>query len=129
MRFMCLIYIEPDRMVGMTPADFEKLDNDTIEEDIAIKAAGKLVLATPLQEPNTAITLRQRNGVTRTTDGPFAETKEHLGGVVIIEARDMEEAIALSRDAAILRIAAMEIRPLPETPDVHSKTGEARPVM
>jgi hypothetical protein len=129
MRFMCLIYIEPDRMVGMTPADFEKLDNDTIEEDIAIKAAGKLVLATPLQEPKTAITLRQRNGVTRTTDGPFAETKEHLGGVVIIEAKDMEEAIALSRDAAILRIAAMEIRPLPETADVHSKTGESRPVM
>ena len=129
MRFMCLIYIEPDRVAQMSPEEMVKLGDETIEEDIALQAAGQLVLATPLQEPRSAVTLRVRQGRTVQTDGPFAETKEHLGGVVILEAKDMEEAIALNRDSAILRIASVEIRPLPETPDVHTETGEKRPVM
>ena len=59
------------------------------------------------------------------TDGPFLETKEWLGGFTLIEARDMEEAIALTRDSAIMKYASVEIRPTLE--QTHSETGQGRP--
>jgi hypothetical protein len=65
-----------------------------------------------------------RRGVSR-TDGPFLETKEWLGGFTLIEARDMEEAIALTEGSALLKYASVEIRPTLE--QTHSETGAGRP--
>ncbi len=126
MKFMCLVYFEPGAFDGATQEELTKLTDDTIVEDNAQRASGHLLLGQPVRGPETAVTLRGgRRGVVR-TDGPFLETKEWLGGFTLIEARDMEEAIALNRDSAIMKYGSVEIRPFSED-DVHSETGQRRP--
>src|SRR4051812_11886049 len=96
MKFMCLVYFEPGAFDGATEAELTKLTDDTIVEDNELRRRGHLILAQPLQDPVAAVTVRGgRRGVKR-TDGPFLETKEWLGGFMLIEARDMAEAIALT---------------------------------
>ena len=122
MRFVCLVYIDQQKMDAMSPEEGRQLTDATIEEDWALRQAGKLVFAQPLREPPTARTLHA-DGVV--SDGPYAETREHLGGFTIIEAESMEEAVALSRQSPILRYGSIEIRPVLE--QTHSETGQARP--
>jgi hypothetical protein len=125
MKFMCLVYFAPNAFDGATQAELTKLTDDTIVEDIDMRQRGQLILGQPLQGPETAVTIRGgRNGSGR-TDGPFLETKEWLGGFTLIEARDMAEAIALTRDSAIMKYASVEIRPTLE--QTHSETGHGRP--
>ena len=125
MKFMCLVYFEPGAFDGATEAELTKLTDDTIVEDNEMRRRGQLLLGQPLQGPETAVTIRGgRTGGSR-TDGPFLETKEWLGGFTLIEARDMEEAIALTRDSAIMKYASVEIRPTLE--QTHSETGQGRP--
>ncbi|MBN9306320.1 MAG: hypothetical protein BGO82_19705 [Devosia sp. 67-54] len=125
MKFMCLVYFEPGAFDGVSEAELTKLTDDTIVEDIDMRRSGHLILGQPLQGPETAVTIRGgRRGISR-TDGPFLETKEWLGGFTLIEARDMDEAIALTRDSALMKYASVEIRPTLE--QTHSETGEGRP--
>lgn len=125
MKFMCLVYFEPGAFDGVSEAELTRLTDDTIVEDIDMRRSGHLILGQPLQGPETAITIRGgRRGISR-TDGPFLETKEWLGGFTLIEARDMDEAIALTRDSALMKYASVEIRPTLE--QTHSETGEGRP--
>ena len=125
MRFMCLVYIDPSKISKMTPEEGRQLTDDTIAEDKALLASGKLLLAQPLDEPQTAVTVRIRNGAMSSTDGPFAETKEHLGGLFFIEAASRDEAVAIAGTSAILKYGSIEVRPALE--QTHSVTGEARP--
>jgi hypothetical protein len=90
-----------------------------------MRRRGHLILSQPLQGPDTAVTVRGGKRGRGTTDGPFVETKEWLGGFALIEARDMVEAIALTRDSAIMKYASAEIRPTLE--QTHSETGQGRP--
>ena len=84
------------------------------------------LIGQPLLGPETAVTIRGgKRGGRRRTDGPFLETKEWLGGFTLIEARDMEEAIALNQNSAIMKYATIEIRPTLE--QTHSETGQGRP--
>jgi hypothetical protein len=125
MKFMCLFYFEPGAFDGVSEAEMTKLTDDTVVEDIELRRSGHLILGQPLQDPDTAVTIRGgRRGVSR-TDGPFLETKEWLGGFTLIEARDMEEAIALTEGSALLKYASVEIRPTLE--QTHSETGAGRP--
>lgn len=125
MKFMCLVYFEPGAFDGVSEAELTKLTDDTIVEDIDMRRSGHLILGQPLQGPETAVTIRGgRRGISR-TDGPFLETKEWLGGFTLIEARDMDEAIALTKDSALMKYASVEIRPTLE--QTHSETGEGRP--
>ena len=125
MKFMCLVYFEPGAFDGATEAELTKLTDDTIVEDNEMRRSGHLLIGQPLQGPETSVTIRGgRNGTSR-TDGPFLETKEWLGGFTLIEAKDMEEAIALTKDSAIMRYASVEIRPTLE--QTHSETGQGRP--
>ena len=84
-----------------------------------------MVLAQPLQPPETAVTIRVRNGTLSSSDGPFAETKEFLGGFFLIEARDLNEAIRLAEASPMARMGSIEIRPFLE--QTHSVTGDPRP--
>ena len=80
MKFMCLVYFDETSFAGMSLADMQKLTDATIEEDHELRRRGQLILGQPLQEPKTAVNIRVRKGRVRRTDGPFAETKEWLGG-------------------------------------------------
>jgi hypothetical protein len=125
MKFMCLVYFEPGAFDGATEAELTKLTDDTIVEDNDMRRRGQLILGQPLQGPQTAVTVRGGKRRSGTTDGPFLETKEWLGGFTLIEAEDMAEAIALTKDSAILKYASVEIRPTLE--QTHSETGQGRP--
>ncbi len=124
-KFMCLVYFDDSSFAGLTEAEDKALINATIEEDRHLRDMGKLILAQPLQDPGTAVSVRVRQGRVMRTDGPFAETKEWLGGFTLLVAKDMEEAVAISAASEITKRGRIEIRPILE--QTHSVTGAGRP--
>lgn len=127
MKFLCLVHFEPDAFAGVTPDEMRRIDDATIEHDRKLRAGGHLLIASPLVEATTEVTLDRRPRRRHTvTDGPYAEAKEVIGGFLLIEARDMDEAVGLFHDDPILAYCRMQIRPLMED-HRHSQTGEARP--
>jgi len=127
MKFMCLVYFEQGAFDGASEAELTRLTDDTIVEDNELRASGHLLLGQPLQGPETAVTIHGGKRAAAQTDGPFVESKEWLGGFTLIEARDMAEAIALTKQSAIMKYASIEIRPTLE--QTHSETGQARPAL
>jgi hypothetical protein len=125
MKYACLVYLDGGAMAALSEEEGRKLKDDSIEFDWDVRRSGHLILAQPLEAPESAVTLRVRNGKLATTDGPFAETKEFLGGFFLIEARDMNEALQIATRSPIARFGAIEVRPLLE--QTHSETGEGRP--
>ncbi|MBC7789933.1 MAG: YciI family protein [Anaerolineae bacterium] len=112
MRYMLLIYDNEKEWANMSEAESGSLyaEYGTFTESIA--ASGNLVHGDPLEPTPTATTVRVRNGKTQTTDGPFAETREQLGGFYIVEAKDLDEAIAIAVRIPSARIGSIEIRPV-----------------
>ena len=125
MKYACLIYVDDSAMAALSREQGTKLTDDSIDYDWEVKRRGHLILAQPLQSPETAVTVRVRNGKMSSTDGPFAETKEFLGGFLLIEARDLDEAITLAERSPMARMGSIEIRPFLD--QKHSLTGEERP--
>ncbi len=127
MKFLCLVHFAAGAFDGVTPEEFTRLDDATIEHDHKLRRSGHLLIASPLQEPDTATSIDRRQRMKMgLVDGPFAEGKEVVGGFLLIEARDMEEAVSLFDDDPITAYGRLEIRPLMKD-HRHSKTGEARP--
>src|SRR5690349_13917842 len=79
-KFMCLVYFDETSFAGMTPEEHRALRDATIEEDRQLREEGRLLVAQPLQGPETAVNIRVREGKVMRTDGPFVESKEWLGG-------------------------------------------------
>jgi hypothetical protein len=125
MKFACLVYVDPDAMAALSPEQGDRLKDRSIEFDHRLRGEGHLILAQPLQPPGTAVTIRIRDGRLSSTDGPFAETKEHLGGFFLVEARDIEEAVRLAETSPMASMGSIEIRPFLE--QTHGVTGEGRP--
>lgn len=125
MKFVCLVYIDKAKISGLTPEEGRQLTDDTIDDDNRLRREGRLILAQPLLEPETAVTMRIEGAGVSATDGPFAETKEHLGGFYIIEAANMDEAKKIVETDRMMKFGSIEIRPTLE--QTHSVTGEGRP--
>ena len=125
MRFMALVYIEPGAMDHLTPEQLRRLDDDTIAHDHKLRTSGHLIFASPLAGIETARTLRNSEGELLLTDGPFVESKEMVGGFLLLEGESIEALTPLFDDDPILEFGRMEIRPLVE--HTHSETGEKRP--
>jgi len=125
MKFVCLVYIDSVAIGALSEAEGRQLADDSIAFDWGLRDSGKLILAQPLEAPQAAVTVRQRAGKFSSTDGPFVEAKEHLGGFFLIEAKDIDEAIALAKTSPIMRVASVEVRPALE--QVDSVTGRGRP--
>lgn len=113
MKYLCLICAETV-MEQMTEANAEKHYEEYSEFTEAIKASGHYLECNRLQPPQAALTVRVRNGKILTTDGPFVETKEQLGGYYLIEARDLNEAIQVASRIPGARIGCVEVRPIAE---------------
>lgn len=127
MKFLCLFHFAPDAFAGVTPEEGRRLTDATIEHDHKLRASGHLLLASPLADISTETSIDRRRAVRLgETDGPFAEAKEVVGGVVLVEARDMDEARGLFADDPIAAYCRIQIRPLRDE-DRHSQTGEGRP--
>jgi hypothetical protein len=90
------------------------LRQETLDYVEALRQRGRLVITHALQSATTASTVRVRNGKLSLTDGPFAETKEQIGGFFLIEARDLQEAIQVAAKWPSARIGSIEVRPIEE---------------
>ena len=95
MKYICLGYVEPGKFEGMTEAERNAVLDECFEHNDHLRIGGHLVGEIALQPAESAITLCWQNGKVVTTDGPYAETKEQLGGISIVEARDLNHAIQL----------------------------------
>lgn len=112
MRYLCLIYDEEKVMASMSKADVDAFMGDYFTFTNDIKASGHYVAGEALHPVSTATTLRTRNGKTSTTDGPFAETKEQLGGFYLINAKDLNEALQIAGRIPSARYGSIEVRPV-----------------
>lgn len=114
MKYLCLAYEAEETFQHMPRAEWEALREETLTYVEALRAGGQLIRAEPLQGARTATTLRVRNGKLSMTDGPFAETKEQLGGFFLIEAHDLNEAIQIAAKWPGARYGQIEVRPVEE---------------
>jgi hypothetical protein len=114
MRYVCLVYLVEQDLAVMTTPEADRCTAESLACDDALRRAGHLVVAHALQPVETATTVRVRGGKLFTTDGPFAETKEQLGGFLLIEARDLNEAIQVAARIPLARRGSIEVRPIRE---------------
>jgi hypothetical protein len=110
MRYLCLFYIDPALAGAASAQEWQEIDRENLQHNEALKRSGHYIASNALADPKTATTLRSRAGKLSMSDGPFAETKEHLGGFLLIEARDLEEAIAIASQGSMARMGSIEIR-------------------
>jgi len=113
MQYMCLFYFEETQLTDAV-REACYLESAQFAQDLHEK--GKFVAAAPLHPTSTATSLRQKDGKRLVTDGPFAETREQLGGFFIINANDLDEAINIASKIPGGRYGTIEIRPLIEVP-------------
>jgi hypothetical protein len=112
MKYLCIVYIDPEIFGALSPQGLAALDEASLAFDEDLRESGQLILAQALQPISTATTIRVRDGRLSATDGPFAETTEHLGGFMFVEARDLNEAIEISARSPIAPFGSIEIRPV-----------------
>ena len=112
MQYLLLIYENEKISADMTPEQGAKFYADYMEYSASIKASGNMVAGDALQPVSTATTVRVRDGKTLTTDGPFAETREQLGGYYLVNAADLDEAIKLAARIPSAKHGSIEVRPV-----------------
>jgi hypothetical protein len=114
MRYLCLIYEDEKGFEKMSKEEADAIINEYFAFTEDIKGNGTMLAGEALQPTATATTVRVRNGKTQTTDGPFAETKEQLGGFYMINAKDLNEAIQVAARIPGARYGGVEVRPIME---------------
>jgi hypothetical protein len=114
MKFICLGYADPSKWETMSEEERSSGLEECFAYDDELRRGGHFLGGEALQLADTGVTLRVRNGKVDVTDGPYAETKEQLGGILILEARDLNHAIALMSKHPGVRFGPFEIRPANE---------------
>jgi len=115
MKYMLLIYA--DEQVWTEP-ERQACYGESAQLAHSLQAKGKYIAANPLQSVSTATSVQMRSGKRLVTDGPFAETREQLGGYFLIEAKNLDEAIDIAGQLPAARKGTVEIRPVVEVPDL-----------
>jgi hypothetical protein len=111
MRYACLIYFDPEQVFGRSP-EAEAVLREAGPHGAKLRASGHLVASEALTLPGEARTVRVRGGRVSASDGPFMETKEVLGGFMLIDARDLDEAVEIAAGIPFARLGSVEVRPL-----------------
>ena len=114
MKYLCLIYDQEKTLHAMAKPESDALMGEYVAFTRAIRASGHYLGGNDLQPTGNATTIRVRNGRMSTTDGPFAETKEQLGGYYLIEAKDLNEAIQIAARIPSAKLGSIEVRPIQE---------------
>lgn len=115
LKYLCLAYEEERALSGLSRDEWHNLRSETLDYVGELRRNGHLLVAQALQSARTASTVRVRGGRVSVTDGPFAETKEQLGGFFLIEAQDLNEAIRIASKWPSARLGSIEVRPIEET--------------
>lgn len=111
MRYACLIYYDPKKLFNESPESNAALEQCE-DHDLVLKASGHFVMGEALELPESALTVQVRDGLMSSSDGPFMETREMLGGIVLIEAVDLNEAARVAAGHPLARIGSIEVRPV-----------------
>ena len=125
MKFLVMIYCD-DNLLGQLPdGQFDTMMRGCLDKADELKRQGTLLDSQKLQAPTQSRTMRIRNGRTTVVDGPFAETKEYLGGFNLIEARDMDEALEIAKSFPWASIGSIEVRPVADLEDERRRVSVA----
>ena len=111
MKFVCLGYIEPAKFENMSDSERNAAVDGCFTYDDVLRKNGHFAGGEALQPPGAAVTLRFRDGKVSATDGPYAETREQIGGILILEANDLDHAVELMSKHPGVRMGPFEIRP------------------
>jgi hypothetical protein len=112
MKYLCLAYEEESKLNALSRSEWDSLRRETLAYVEELRQKGYLISAEPLQSVRTAATVRVRDGKLSITDGPFAETRETLGGFFLVEARDLNEAVRIASRWPSARLGSIEVRPV-----------------
>jgi hypothetical protein len=127
MKYICFGYYDKSKFDGMTESERNAMFDSCFEYDDHLRANGQWGGGEALQGPETALTLSWKNGKVATTDGPYAETKEQLGGILVLEARDMNHAVQLiGQHPALTYGNIFEIRPAGDMNEVMKASEQRR---
>jgi hypothetical protein len=114
MKYLCLIYDDEKKSATMSKSDSDAIMGEYFAFTDGIKKSGHYLGGEALKPVQTATTVRVRSGKLSTTDGPFAETREQLGGFYLINARDLNDAIQVASKIPSARLGSVEVRPIVE---------------
>ena len=127
MKYICLGYYDKGKFDAMTETERNAMFDTCFDYDDHLRAHGHWGGGEALQGPETALTLFRKNGKVATTDGPYAETKEQLGGILILEARDMNHAVQLiGQHPALMYGNVFEIRPAGDMNEIMKASEQRR---
>jgi len=126
MKYICLGYIEPDKFENMSESERNTILDECFSYGDELRKNGHLVAEEPLQPANTAVTAYWKNGKVAVTDGPYAETKEQLGGILVLEARDLNHAIQLISQHPGVKSGPFEIRPAADLNEMIKESEQRR---
>jgi hypothetical protein len=116
MRYLLLVYENEEGFGRLPEAEKGRIFGEYMDYSKGIRQSGHWVASHALQPTSSATTVRVKDGRTLTTDGPFAETREQLGGFFLVEAKDLDEAIGLAARIPGARTGSIEVRPILPTP-------------
>jgi hypothetical protein len=118
MKYLCLVFYDEKVRNALSDQDSQALIEEARSFDEDMRRSGHLITAFPLEGIQSASSVRIRNGKAIVTDGPFAETNEQIGGFVLLEASDLNEAIRLASRIPPARLGGVEVRPVIENPTI-----------
>jgi hypothetical protein len=122
MKYLCMVLVDEKKLDALSPSESQSLDDESLAYDDTLRKRGHLIAAQALESVQSATIVRVRNGKVSVTDGPFAETNEHIGGFLLIEANDLNQAIQLAANVPAIRLGGIEVRPIKElTPSQPAK--------
>ncbi|MBO0724914.1 MAG: YciI family protein [Blastocatellia bacterium] len=119
MKYMLLIYLDEQ---SVSETEREHCYAESVQLAHQLNSGGQYLAAAPLHPSSTATSVRVREGKRLVTDGPFAETREHLGGYFLVDARDLDEAISIATKIPGARLGTVEIRPVMEIAGMPEKS-------
>jgi hypothetical protein len=118
MRYMLLVYLDEN---ALTEAKRAECYEESAQLARDLHSSGQYLDASPLHPTSTATSVRVRDGKPLVTDGPFAETREQLGGYYLVDAKDLDEAIRIAARIPVARVGTIEVRPVMEIPGLPSE--------
>jgi hypothetical protein len=114
MKYLCLVYIDEKMHDALSKSEYDALVSESLAYDEELRKSGHLIAAQALKPVQAAKTLRPQRGKMSIIDGPFAETKEQLGGFILIDAKDLNDAIQVASKIPPARLGCIEVRPIQE---------------
>jgi hypothetical protein len=126
MKYICLGYYQPDEFANMPEVERNNMLDECFDYDDELRKNGHFTAGEALQPANTAITVSWKNGKVAVTDGPYVETKEQLGGILVLEARDLNHAIQLISRHPGVKMGPFEIRPAADLNEMMRESQQRR---